>query len=105
MSFPAIVAFSQKYRSYGICGAFGLSDHGFCEEVDMAQRCTKRREGTSVEGKTELWVGEIQERRKISELDGKKRRVESPVRYKSEREAQLNGDRRRVRISEAISLS
>lgn len=32
--FPATVAFSQKYRPYGICGAFGLSDHGFCEESE-----------------------------------------------------------------------
>ena len=45
MSLPVKMVFSQKYRSYGICGAFGLLDHGFCEGSDMAQAqtCTGRR--------------------------------------------------------------
>ena len=35
----AKTAFSKRYRLYGICGAFGLSDHGSGEESDMAQTC------------------------------------------------------------------
>lgn len=45
MMVPAKVAFSPKYRSYGIWGAFGLVDHGSSEESDMIQRCTKGGEG------------------------------------------------------------
>ena len=60
MNPPAKAAFSQRYRSYGICGVFGLLDHGFCEGSDMAQAhtCTRRREKVSVDGETELWTRE-----------------------------------------------
>ena len=50
MMVPAKVAFSPKYRSYGIWGAFGLVDHGSSEESDMTQRCTEGGEGISSEG-------------------------------------------------------
>ena len=65
MRTPAKVAFSPKYRSYGIWGAFGLVDHGFCEESDMSQTCRRRGEGNSGEGWTELGKG-------TSWFDGKK---------------------------------
>ena len=60
MSPLAKIAFSKRYRSYGICGAFGLSDHGSGEEPDMVQTCMGGREGISTGGggKTELWVRE-----------------------------------------------
>lgn len=48
MRIPAKFAFSAKYRLYGICGAFGLLDHG---ESDMAQREER-------EGRIRLWVKE-----------------------------------------------
>jgi len=50
MIVPAKVAFSPKYRSYGIWGAFGSVDHGSSEESDMTQRSTKGGEGISSEG-------------------------------------------------------
>ena len=50
MSSPAKAAFSQKYRSYGICGAFGLSDHGFWSDMGQVQTCTRRREEVSMDG-------------------------------------------------------
>jgi len=51
MSLPATTVFSQKYRSYGICEAFGLLDHGFFRGSDIAQArsCTGRRERSETE--------------------------------------------------------
>lgn len=37
MEVPAKLAFSSEYRTRGIRGALGLSDHGFCWEPDMIQ--------------------------------------------------------------------
>ena len=37
MRVPAKLVFSAKYRSNGIFGALGLSDHGFCRASDMVQ--------------------------------------------------------------------
>lgn len=78
MRIPAKLAFSAKYRLYGICGAFGLLDHG-CES-DMAQR------GIFSEGRTGLWVKE-REGSEIEEEGWSRLRVISRPRG----EAALNG--------------
>ena len=39
MRTPARLYFSALYSTYGISGAYGLSDQGICEESDMVEAC------------------------------------------------------------------
>lgn len=61
MNLPARVAFSQKYRSREIRGAFGLSDHGFCEKLDMTQKPTMEGDMTLAELGQVLGEGSVME--------------------------------------------
>jgi len=79
MRIPAKVAFSPKYRSYGIWGAFGLVDHGSCEESDMTQRCTKGGERNSSEGGIELLVKEGRGKDLVARWEEGKGRVVSEL--------------------------
>ena len=44
---PEKFAFSAKYSEYGIGGAYGLSDHGFCRESSIAQSYAVSGKGVS----------------------------------------------------------
>lgn len=54
---PAKIAFSQKYKEYGICGALGLSDQGLAEESDIGQAGVGWTRG-ELRGREMSWEGE-----------------------------------------------
>ena len=55
MKYPTKLASSRTYRSYGILGALGLSDHGGARESDMAEMYAKEGGSRRMVGSKAGW--------------------------------------------------